>query len=109
ADAEHVQRIMYALAEIKSIGSLQQRQKRMLQMAGVSGQLIDEALQRRMGLNSPEAVHKLQKKGGIGADDAIAAIEEAAMHTAHEGPLGQAGTTFANVKMAGMLNQASGI
>lgn len=109
ADAEHVQRIMYALSEIKSIGTLQQRQVRMLQMAGISGELINKALMGKLGVTSVEQVKARQKKGGIGADMAIEAIQEAVMHKAHESALGQAGTTFANVKISGMLNQASGM
>jgi len=108
ADADHVQRIMYALSEVKSIGSLQQRQIRMLQMAGISGELIDRSLQKRLGVNSSDKVASLRKKNKIGADVAIEAIKDAVMAKAHEGALGQAGSTFANEKLSGMLAQAQG-
>jgi tape measure domain-containing protein len=91
ADAEHVQRLLYAITEIKGLGTLQQRQVRMLEMAGVSGELINEALAKRLGVTTTAQVKKLQKKGQIDAATAIDAIEEAVRHKVGESQLGEAG------------------
>ncbi len=106
ASGEEVQRILYALDEVKSIGTLQKRQERMLMMAGISGQLIDQALMKRMGLSSIEKVHAARKGNKIEADTAIEAIKDAVMHKVHEDKLGQTGAAFANTTLTGMTNQA---
>ncbi len=108
AGAEEVQRILYAISEIKSMGTLQKRQERMLQMAGISGELIDNALQHRMGLKSHGDVEKARKGGHIGSDVAIDAIMDAVKHKTHETELGQAGAAFASTTLAGMKAQLSG-
>lgn len=105
ANAEEVQRILYAISEIKSMGTLQKRQERMLQMAGISGQLIDSALMSRMGISDHGKLDKARKGNKIGADVAVDAIMDAVMHKTHEGKLGQAGAAFATQTVAGMENQ----
>jgi hypothetical protein len=106
ADAEHVQRLLYAISEIKGLGTLQQRQVRMLEMAGVSGELINEALAKRLNVTTTEQVKKLQRKGQIDAAVAIDAIEEAVRHKVGESHLGEAGTKFAQTTITGQLNSA---
>jgi tape measure domain-containing protein len=106
ADAEHVQRLLYAITEIKGLGTLQQRQVRMLEMAGVSGELINEALAKRLGVTTTAQVKKLQKKGQIDAATAIDAIEEAVRHKVGETNLGEAGTKFAQTTITGQVNAA---
>lgn len=105
ANAEEVQRILYAIAEIKSMGTLQKRQERMLQMAGISGQLIDKALMSKMGISDHGKLETARKKNQIGADVAIDAVMEAVMHKTHEGKLGQAGRAFAENTLTGMEAQ----
>lgn len=102
ASGEEVQRILYAISEIKSMGTLQKRQERMLQMAGISGQLIDAALQKNMGLKDHGALEKARKGNKIGADVAIDSIMEAVMHKTHESALGESGTAFANQTLTGL-------
>lgn len=106
ADAEHVQRLLYAITEIKGLGTLQQRQVRMLEMAGVSGELIDDALAKRLGVTTTAQVKKLQKKGQIDAATAIGAIEEAVMHKVGESKLGTVGTEFAQKSITGQMGAA---
>lgn len=106
ADAEHVQRLLYAISEIKGIGTLQQRQVRMLEMAGVSGELINEALAKRLNVTTTAQVKKLQRKGQIDAAVAIDAIEEAVMHKVGESHLGEAGAKFAQTTITGQLGAA---
>jgi hypothetical protein len=102
ANGEEVQRILYAISEIKSMGTLQKRQERMLQMAGISGTLIDSALMKHMGIQSHDALEKARKGNKIGSDVAVDAIMEAVMHKTHESNLGEAGAAFASKTMAGM-------
>lgn len=102
ANGEEVQRILYAISEIKSMGTLQKRQERMLQMAGISGTLIDSALMKHMGIQSHDALEKARKGNKIGSDVAVDAIMEAVMHKTHESNLGDAGAAFASKTMAGM-------
>lgn len=108
ASAEEVQRIIYAMTEIKSIGTLQKRQERMLQMAGISGQLIDNALMKRTGIGTKSGLDKARKGGKIGADDAIAAIQDAVMAKTHEHALGDTGKTFADTSLQGMSQKFAG-
>lgn len=105
ASGEEVQRILYAISEIKSMGTLQKRQERMLQMAGISGQLIDAALMKSGGYKDHGALEKARKGNKIGADVAIDAVMEAVMHKTHESALGDAGAAFASTTLAGMRAQ----
>jgi hypothetical protein len=102
ANGEEVQRILYAISEIKSMGTLQKRQERMLQMAGISGTLIDAALMKHTGITDHAKLEKARSKGQIGADVAVDAIMEAVMHKTHESNLGDAGKAFASQTIAGM-------
>jgi hypothetical protein len=105
ANGEEVQRILYAISEIKSMGTLQKRQERMLQMAGISGTLIDAALMKHTGITDHGKLEKARAKGQIGADVAVDAIMEAVMHKTHESKLGDAGAAFASQTVAGMQAQ----
>lgn len=105
ASGEEVQRILYAMTEIKSIGSLQKRQERMLQMAGISGKLIDEALMKAGGFKDQKGVDTARKKNKISADVAMQAIIEAVKHKTHEAQLGDVGRHFADSTLTGMQQQ----
>lgn len=104
ASGEEVQRILYAISEIKSMGTLQKRQERMLQMAGISGTLIDQALMKHTGITDKGKLDKARAKGQIGADVAVDAIMDAVMHKTHESKLGDAGAAFASQTVQGMTN-----
>lgn len=106
ASAEEVQRIIYAMSEIKSIGTLQKRQERMLQMAGISGQLIDQALMKRTGIKNKAGLDKARKSGAIDADTAILAIQDAVMSKTHEKALGDVGAARASSTINGLLDSA---
>jgi hypothetical protein len=106
ASAEEVQRIIYAMSEIKSIGTLQKRQERMLQMAGISGELIDKALMKRTGIKDKAGIDKARKGGKIDADTAILAVQDAVMAKTHEKALGDTGATRAATQINGMLDVA---
>ena len=108
ASAEEVQRIIFAMTEIKSIGTLQKRQQRMLQMAGVSGELIDKALMARTGINSKAGLDKARKGGKIDADTAILAIQDAIKLKTHEKNLGDSGKVFADTTLQGMSQKLAG-
>jgi hypothetical protein len=103
ASAEEVQRILYAVREIKDIGSLQQRQVRMLEMAGISGALINKHLQERLGAHSPHEVEKLRKGGKIGADVGIAAIQDAVKEKLGENALGDVAAKMGQSTLSGMF------
>jgi hypothetical protein len=105
ADAQEVQRILYAISEIKSMGVLQKRQERMLQMAGISGELIDAALMKHTGITDHAKLEKARSKNQIGADVAIDAIMDAVMHKTHESKLGEAGAAYATQTLTGMRAQ----
>lgn len=107
ASAEEVQRIIYAMSEIKSIGTLQKRQERMLQMAGISGQLIDQALMKRTGIKTKGGLDLARKKGLIDADTAIAAVQDAVMMKTHEKALGDTAKKRGSGTLDGMLDRFS--
>lgn len=104
ADADEVKRIFLAISHISAKGKLQGRELMMLQMAGVSGGLIFDALAHKLGKSHGE-VEKLIHKGKIDANTALDALETAVMHKTHETHLGEAGARFADETMAGMLAQ----
>lgn len=108
ASAEEVQRILYAVREVKDIGSLQQRQVRQLEMAGISGALINKHLQIELGASSPAQVEKLRKGGKIAADVAIKAIEEAVKEKLGESNLGDVAQRMGTQTIAGMFRTAKG-
>lgn len=98
---EETQRVMYTLREINDIGTLQARQLRMLEMAGVSGKLIREQLAKSLQIPE-EGVDKAMAGGKIKAGLAIQAIEDAVKEKLGEANLGEAGEKFANNTLSGM-------
>jgi hypothetical protein len=87
------------------MGTLQKRQERMLQMAGISGQLIDQALMKSGGFKDQKALETARKHNKITADTAMAAIIDAVKHKTHEQELGDVGKSFADSTLAGMKQQ----
>lgn len=106
ASGEEVQRILYAMREIKDLGGLQRRQLRQLEMAGISGSLINEQLQIELKMKNPHAVEKAMKGGKIDADKAIRAIENAVKEKLGETNLGDTAAKMADMTISGSLRVA---
>lgn len=79
ASGEEVGRVLMAITQIKSKGKLQAEEMLQLQEAGVSAELVYDALGKTMGKTRAE-LQKLQQKGKIGSTEGIEAILEAVRH-----------------------------
>lgn len=114
ASTQDVGHALLAISQIKMKGKLQAEElTRQLANAGVSTELVYQALQRRMGLSMDAAGRKkvlaLQKAGQISSDVAIPAIIDAIKAKSHEQNAGDVAKTFANQKISGMLGQLQGM
>ncbi len=76
ASAEEVSRVMMAITQIKSKGKLQAEEMLQLQEAGISAELVYEALGKRLGKTRDE-LGKLQQAGKIDAAVGLEAILDA--------------------------------
>jgi tape measure domain-containing protein len=79
ASGEEVQRVLLAITQIKSKGKLQAQEMLQLQEAGVSAELVYDALGKRLGKTRQELA-KLQEAGKIDAATGLEAILEAVRH-----------------------------
>lgn len=101
ASADEVSRAVLAITQIKATGKLQGDELMQLAEAGVSVDLVYQALAKQMGKTTQE-VMKLKEAGKIGADDAIKAIQTAVLQKVGKGKLGEAGEQAATQTMSGM-------
>lgn len=102
--ADDVRGIFLALGQIKSKGRLQGEELLQLQERGISGQLVNEAIAKRMGVEVDQ-VAKLQAAGKVKADIALPAIEDAIKQKLQISELGEAGAKFADTTIMGMLGR----
>jgi len=100
--AEEVQGIFLALGQIKGKGRLQSQEMLQLAERGVSQELVQEEIGKRMGGKSTAEVQKLQQAGKVSADVGLEAIQAAVMRKLQEKELGQAGARFADQTIQGM-------
>lgn len=97
-------RVILAITQIKAKGKLQAQEMLQLAEAGISLQLVYEALGRTTGKTRTE-LQKLQEAGKISADVGLAAIQDAVKHKLHESSFGEAGKAFANTTLQGMAGR----
>ncbi len=101
ASGEEVSRAMLAITQIKSKGRLQAEEMLQLQEAGISAELVYEALGKRLGKTNAE-LRKLQEQGKLGSDVGIEAIMEAVGKKTGAKTAGDAGRQFATTTLEGM-------
>lgn len=89
ASGEEVQRVLMAITQIKSKGKLQAEEMLQLQEAGVSAELVYDALGKQFGKTRQELA-KLQQQGKIDATSGIEAILEAVRHKTGTSQAGEA-------------------
>lgn len=103
ADAEQVSRAVAAITQIKAKGRLQSEELvGQLAEAGVSTELVMEALGKQLGKTTKE-VRKLLEAGKITADQGIAAIGEAVKKKTGIKEFGEAGKRFADNTLTGLV------
>lgn len=101
--AEDVQGAMRAIAQISAKGKLQQEELLQLAERGISLKLVRDELKKTYGVNDKE-LEKLQRKGGIGGDAAIDAIQRAILKKVGAAKAGDAGKQFAKATLSGAIN-----
>lgn len=114
ASATDVKHALLAISQIKMKGKLQAEElTRQLANAGVSSELVYQALQKRLNIPMTKAgrdkVMKLQKTGQISADVAIPAIIDAIQMKVHESASGVTAKQRASSTIPGMQRQAKGM
>ena len=101
--AEDVQGILLAMSQIKSKGKLQGEEMLQLAERGVSGVLVKEEIAKIMGVD-PGSIEDLQRRGAVGADVALQAIENAINRKLKQSKVGESAEQFATQTTTGMLN-----
>ena len=102
--ADAAGRIINAISKIKATGRLQGDELMMLAEAGLSLDLVYSRLEKNLG-KSRAQILKLQQAGGISAEQAITAIQEAIMQKTHEKRAGEAAGRFAATTLSGAWRQ----
>lgn len=102
ASAEHTKRAIVAISQIKNTGYLQGDELNQLREAGVSTELIYEALGKRLNKTTAEIV-KMQEKRELAADPVIESILEAVRNKTGSAVTGDAGKAFAASTLTGMV------
>ena len=103
--ADEVQGVITAMSQIKAKGRLQAEELMQLQERGVSGELVQEALMKRLGITDRDKYQKMLSGGKISAAVALTAIRDAIMAKTNESNVGEAGAGYANNTIKGQLNQ----
>lgn len=107
ASAENVQSVLTAMTQIKSKGRLQGEELLQLQEAGVSGELVFQALEKSLGKNRAE-IQKLMQSGKIDASTGLNAIGEAVKKKTGIKEFGELGQKFADQTLTGMAGKLKG-
>jgi hypothetical protein len=100
--AEKAQSALTAIGHIKSQTNLMTRDVRMLELQGISGELIFDELSKRMGGKTTMEIRKLITKGKVDADTAIDSIQAAIKRKLQESELGEFGAKFADKTLSGL-------
>lgn len=106
ATADEVKGAFLAIGQIKSKGRLQGEEMLQLQERGISGELVKDALAKRLGVDVGE-VDKLQAAGKISADVALPAIQDALLKKLGTSTPGEASKIRAETTSAGAFDQLS--
>lgn len=104
ASADAVGRVLLDITHIKATGFVSGREMRSLANAGVSVQLINEEIGKALHMD-PTKVHEAITKKKVTADIALPAIQRAIMRKTHEHEAGEAGTSFAQNTLTGLVGQ----
>jgi tape measure domain-containing protein len=107
ASAEEVKRSLLAITQIKSKGRLMAEEMLQLQEAGISSELVYDALGRRLGKTRDE-LRKLQEAGKLDAATGIEAILEAVRKKTGTTQAGELGAKFAATTLEGLQAQLTG-
>lgn len=103
-NAEEVQGVITAMSQIKAKGRLQSEELMQLQERGVSGELVQDALMKRLGISDKRIYQQKLQGGQISSDVALGAIQDAIMKKTGESALGEAGSRYASTTIAGQMN-----
>jgi tape measure domain-containing protein len=106
-DAEGVSSVIRAMTQIKSKGKLQGEELMQLQEAGVSGELVFQALEKSLGKTRSE-VQKLMSAGKIDSALGLEAIQEAIKVKTGVSEFGELGKKFADTTLMGMAGKLKG-
>jgi tape measure domain-containing protein len=101
ASAEHTKRAIVAISQIKNTGYLQGDELNQLREAGVSTELVYEALGKRLGKTTQQII-SMQEKRQLGSNDVIESILEAVRKKTGSKTTGDAGKAFASSTLTGM-------
>jgi tape measure domain-containing protein len=102
ASAEHTKRAIVAISQIKNTGYLQGDELNQLREAGVSTELVYEALGKRLGKTTQQII-SMQEKRQLGSNDVIESILEAVRKKTGSATTGDAGKAFAASTLTGMV------
>ena len=103
-EGEKTKRVLMAITQIRAKGRLQMEEMLQLAEAGVSLQLVGQALEKLTG-KSREQIRKLQEAGKIGPDIALEAIGLAVKKKVGVEKVGDAGKRFANEMLQGAADR----
>ncbi len=102
ASAEQTKRAIIAISQIKNTGYLQGDELNQLREAGVSTELVYEALGKRLGKTTKELI-AMQEKRQLAAEPVIESILEAVRKKTGVEKAGDAGKKFAESTLIGMM------
>jgi tape measure domain-containing protein len=101
ASADQTKRAIVAISQIKNTGYLQGDELNQLREAGVSTELVYEALGKRLGKTTQQII-SMQEKRQLGSNDVIESILEAVRKKTGSATTGDAGKSFAASTITGM-------
>lgn len=102
ASADQTKRAIVAISQIKNTGYLQGDELNQLREAGVSTELVYEALGKRLGKTTKELI-AMQEKRQLASEPVIESILEAVRKKTGVEKAGDAGKIFAQTTLIGML------
>ncbi len=101
ASAEHTKRAIVAISQIKNTGYLQGDELNQLREAGVSTELVYEALGKRLNKTTAQII-QMQEKRQLGSTDVIESILEAVRKKTGAAQSGDTAKKFAQSTLVGM-------
>ncbi len=108
SDAEDVAGILRAVGQIKSKGRLQAEELMQLNERNVSAALINEELQKMLGVDSG-SLEKMQKAGKVTAEVAMEAIQRAMMRKLKTTNPGEAAAKYVQGSFAGQMSKTESL
>lgn len=107
ASADQTKRAIVAISQIKNTGYLQGDELNQLREAGVSTELVYEALGKRLGKTTQQII-SMQEKRQLGSEDVIESILQAVRVKTGVENTGDAGRKFARENVRGQWNKLQG-